>query len=236
MTSGAPRALAEGEMEILGLMPNASNYTFLVRCSAGAEQILAVYKPRAGETPLFDFPEGTLGRREVAAFLISRSLGWPDVPPTVLRDGPEGTGSAQLFVDFDPEHHFFTLEGAKGDDFRRVALFDLVVNNADRKAGHCLLGDDGRVWAIDHGVCFHEEPKLRTVIWGFAGEPIPAALRDDLDRLARDLGAGPLRSCLTELLTAGEVEATAQRLATLLSEGVFPEPDPGRRPYPWPPI
>ena len=131
VTSGAPRALAEGEMEVLGLMPNASNHTFLARCTLGDEQVMAVYKPRAGEMPLWDFPAGTLGRREVAAFLVSQALGWPDVPPTVLRDGPGGEGSAQLFVTFDPEHHFFTLRG-RDDEFRRVALFAALVNIADR--------------------------------------------------------------------------------------------------------
>lgn len=236
LLTGVERALAEGDLEILGWMPNASNHTYLASCRVGGEEVLAVYKPERGEAPLWDFPEGTLARREVAAFRLSRTLGWPNVPPTVLREGPEGMGAVQLFVRFDPEHHFFTLEEARADEFRKVALFDAVINNADRKAGHCLLGEDGLVWLIDHGVCFHEESKLRTVIWGFAGEPIQAALRADLDRLARSLENGPLRSSLLELLSPAEVEATGRRLARLLASGEFPHPDPDRRPYPWPPL
>ncbi len=168
-----PRALAEGRIELLGLLPNASNAAFLARCRAGDEERFAVYKPSRGETPLWDFPEGTLHRREVAAFVVAAALGWPNVPPTVLRDGPEGPGSLQLFVRFQVGEHYFTLQDERREDFRRVALFDLVVNNADRKAGHCLLGEDGRIWVIDHGVCFSDEPKLRTVIWDFLDEPIP---------------------------------------------------------------
>ncbi len=136
-----PAALVSGELELLGLLPNSSNYTFLARATAGDEQVLAVYKPRRGEMPLWDFPEGTLCQREVAAYVVARELGWPNVPPTVLREGPEGLGSTQLFVEFDPSQHYFTLEGTHADAFRRVALFDVVVNNADRKGGHCLLGD-----------------------------------------------------------------------------------------------
>jgi len=174
------RLLTEGDMEILGLMPRASNYTFLTRIRLGDDECHAVYKPRDGEAPLWDFPDGTLCKREVAAFVVAASLGWPSVPPTVLRDGPEGVGSAQLFVDFDPRHHFFTLQEQRADDFRRVAAFDAIVNNADRKGGHCLLGRDGVIYVIDHGVCFGASPKLRTVIWDFAGDPIPAELLDDL--------------------------------------------------------
>jgi uncharacterized repeat protein (TIGR03843 family) len=224
-------------MEILGLMPNASNYTFLARCRDGAEEALAIYKPRRGEIPLWDFPDGTLHRREVAAFEIARVLGWPNVPPTLVRDGPEGTGSAQLYVTSDPEQHFFTLQATHADHFRRVALFDIVANNADRKAGHCLLGQEGRIWVIDHGVCFSVEPKLRTVIWDFMGEPIPDLLRRDLGRLAADLRAeGPTRRVLDDLLLPEEIAETAERTEALLTAAVFPEPLPGARPYPWPPI
>src|ERR1700675_3037079 len=178
--STIPPALATGELEILGLMPNSSNYTFLARAlgdgTRAKPDVLGIYKPRRGEMPLWDFTDGTLCRREVAAYLVADELGWPNIPPTVLREGPEGLGSVQLFVEFDPDDHYFTLEQAHPDEFRKVALFDLVVNNADRKAGHCLLGTDGLIWVIDHGVCFNEEPKLRTVIWEFLGEPIPAGL------------------------------------------------------------
>ncbi|MDP9299020.1 MAG: SCO1664 family protein [Actinomycetota bacterium] len=234
-----PPALATGTLEIVGLMPHSSNYTFLARASDGGTDdtgILAIYKPRGGETPLWDFPEGTLCRREVAAYVLARALGWPNVPPTVLRDGPEGIGSVQLFVDVDPQHHYFTLERSHADEFRKVALFDHVANNADRKAGHCLLGSDGRIWVIDHGVCFSEEPKLRTVIWEFVGEPIPAPLLDDLRRLVAALDTGgAVPDALRSLLEPQELAAVRSRADALLSAGCFPEPGPGR-PYPWPPI
>jgi hypothetical protein len=232
----APDALVHGAMELLGLMPNASNYTFLARCSSGADELLAIYKPRRGEIPLWDFPAGTLHRREVAAYEVARSLGWPNVPPTVLREGPEGEGSAQLFVDAHPGEHYFTLQPDRSDDFRRVALFDLIVNNADRKGGHCLLDDKGTVWVIDHGVCFSDEPKLRTVIWEYADEPIPRPLRADLDRAREALApGGPLRARLVTLIDPSEIRATEARLDALVRRERFPRPGPGR-PYPWPPI
>ncbi|HZD18852.1 MAG TPA: SCO1664 family protein, partial [Actinomycetota bacterium] len=179
------------------------------------------------------FPEGTLHRREVAAFVLADALGWPRVPPTVLRDGPRGPGSVQLFVEFDPRQHFFTMQEDRPDEFRRIALFDIVANNADRKAGHCLLSTDGEVFSVDHGVCFHQEPKLRTVIWEFAGEPIPPGLLQRLRTIHPDLADGALRAALSRLLSAAEVEATGTRLAALLQHGRFPHPGT-RRPYPWP--
>lgn len=227
------RLLAEGELEILGLLPRSSNYTFLARVDGSPERMLAVYKPRAGEAPLWDFPEGTLCRREVAAHLVAAELGWPWVPPTVLREGPHGEGSVQLFVGFDPSRHYLTMREERPDDFRRVALFDVVVNNADRKSGHCLLSAEERVFVIDHGVCFHDEPKLRTVIWDFAGEPVPPELLGDLRQLAGALERGALRDRLSELLLPRELRATERRLADLLEDARFPEPGPGR-PYPWP--
>ncbi len=230
-----PAALATGELEILGLLPNSSNYTFLARATTADEELLAVYKPRRGETPLWDFPRGTLCQREVAAYLLAGALGWPNIPATLLREGPEGEGSVQLFVAFDPEQHFFTMEGTRDDDFRRVALFDLVVNNADRKGGHCLLASDDTIWVVDHGVCFHEEPKLRTVIWTFVGEPIPDPLLADLERVRDDLANGPLHDGLTPLLSPDERVALDERLDRLISSARFPEPGPGR-PYPWPPV
>ena len=135
--------------------------------------MLAVYKPRSGEAPLWDFEEGTLAAREVAAYVVADALGWPWVPPTVLREGPQGMGSVQRFVAFDQDQHYLTMRRDRPDEFRRIALFDLVANNADRKSGHCLLARDGRIFVVDHGVCFHVEPKLRTVIWDFVDEPIP---------------------------------------------------------------
>ncbi len=232
-----PRALAEGEIEVLGLMPDSSNDTLLTRCRAEDEECFAIYKPARGEAPLWDFPDGTLHRREVAAFVVSQALGWPNVPPTVLRDGPMGPGSLQLFIRFDPAEHYFTLGAERPDDFRRIALFDLVVNNADRKAGHCLLGEDRTIWVIDHGVCFSDEPKLRTVIWDFIDELIPRDLCDDLTRFGDDLAsASPRRLALDALLAPQEIDATADRVGRLVASGRFPEPEPGVRPIPWPPI
>jgi len=231
-----PPLLAEGELEILGLLPNASNYTFLARASDphGAE-LLAVYKPRRGEIPLWDFPEGTLCQREVAAYTVARALGWPSVPPTLLREGPEGPGSVQLFVEFDPRQHYFTLEASHPDVFRRVALFDIVVNNADRKAGHCLLAPDGTIWVVDHGVCFSDEPKLRTVIWEYAGEDIEPPLLDDLRRCSREEEPG-LREKLGGLLSPDEIDAVLARMHAIVEDPRFPAPDEDRRPFPWPPI
>jgi uncharacterized repeat protein (TIGR03843 family) len=232
-----PPALASGDLEVLGALPNSSNAALLVRAEAGEDSCIAVYKPMRGEAPLWDFPDGTLHRREVAAFVLAQALGWPRVPPTVLRDGPFGPGSVQLFVTFDPNEHFFTMEVKRADVFRRVAMFDVAVNNADRKGGHCLLGDDDQVWVIDHGVCFAVEPKLRTVIWTFVGEALPADAVEDLSRARGQLEPeGALGAELRELLAPDEVEAVAARIDRLLTDRRFPEPEPGVRPFPWPPI
>ena len=236
-TPSVSPAIGSGTLELLGLLPNSSNYTFLARASApDGDQVLAVYKPHRGESPLWDFPAGSLGRREVAAFLVAAALGWPNVPPTVLREGPEGAGSVQLFVPFEPQEHYFTLQDRFPDAFREIAVFDLVVNNADRKGGHCLLGEDGRIWAIDHGVCFHEEPKLRTVIWEYMDEPIPQELIDRLGAFGEALtgGASP-REQLGALLSDEEVAALGRRVDTVVARPVFPSPM-GERPYPWPPV
>ncbi len=227
--------LAGGELEVLGLLPRSSNYTFLARASAGEDSTLVVYKPRRGETPLWDFPEGTLCQREVAAYVVARALGWPEVPPTLMRDGPEGEGSVQLFVEFDPAQHYFTMFEERPDDFRRIAAFDMVVNNADRKSGHCLCSTDDRVFVVDHGVCFSTEPKLRTVIWDFAGEPIPPELREDARRVAAGLAGGDLRAELAGLLDEAEIDATARRALAVAEAERFPHPT-GGRPYPWPPV
>jgi hypothetical protein len=231
-----PPAMVGGTLEILGLLPRSSNYTFLAAAAENEdERMLVVYKPRRGETPLWDFPEGTLCQREVAAYVVARALGWPAVPATILRDGPEGVGSVQRFVEFDPQQHYFTLQEAHADEFRDVALFDAVVNNADRKAGHCLLRGDGRVFVIDHGTCFHEEPKLRTVIWEHMDEPIGEERVSDLRRLDVELGTGNLRQELMDLLTLEEIESMRVRVQGLIHRGRFPQPDDGR-PFPWPPI
>jgi hypothetical protein len=231
-----PRVLVAGELEVLGLLPNASNHTFLARARGDDEEMLAVYKPRRGETPLWDFPEGTLCAREVATYVVARTIGWPNVPATVLRDGPYGIGSVQRFVPFDPEEHYFTLGDRFPAEFRRVAAFDLVVNNADRKAGHCLLGEDGRIYVVDHGVCFSREPKLRTVIWDFIGQPLDDQLRADVRLLASDVRGGAVRDELANLLTEDELVALAARAEAVAEMDRFPDPGPDRRPFPWPPI
>jgi uncharacterized repeat protein (TIGR03843 family) len=222
--------LTLGEVEIEGRMPWASNGTFLVSVTLGDDQQAAIYKPHRGERPLWDFPDG-LYRREVAAYEVSTALGWGIVPETVLReDVPLGPGSLQRFVEADFEQHYFTLldEGAWHDELRRVAVFDLVVNNADRKSGHCLVAE-GRIWGIDHGLCFHVQSKLRTVIWDFGGTEIPADLRADLARFA---GAPP--AILEELLNPSEVETLRKRAGAVARLERFPNPDPDSRPYPWP--
>ncbi|MHB1293689.1 MAG: SCO1664 family protein [Anaerolineae bacterium] len=229
--------LVHGEMQSHGLVPWSSNYTFLVTLAHQDLQAMAVYKPSRGEQPLWDFPAGTLCRREVASFVVCQALGWPDIPPVVLRDGPEGVGSVQLYVHHDPDAHYFTMreESRFQNAFRRIALFDALVNNADRKGGHVLQGAEGRVWAIDHGLTFHVEPKLRTVIWEHAGQPVPEAWLDQLaalgDELARD---GALRRTLLQLLDRSEVEALAVRTDGLVREGCFPQPRPAWRNVPYP--
>jgi len=221
--------LREGDVEILGLLPGASNYTFAVTVADPELKVVAVYKPQAGETPLWDFADGTLWRREIAAYELSEALGWSLVPPTVERDGPEGIGSMQLYIEHDPEQHYFTLMPEHAATFMRVALLDHVMNNADRKAGHCLLEmSSKRVWVVDHGVCFHADPKLRTVIWDFAGEPIPVELLIELERA--DLGV------LRPWLTAYELDVAMKRRTELLAARAFPAPPEDRRAYPWPPV
>jgi hypothetical protein len=242
VTTASDPALAEvrtlletGRLRIVGSMPGASNSTFLAEVFDEARAVLAVYKPRDGEAPLWDFPTGTLCHREVAAFVLARALGWPAVPPTVLRDGPLGPGAVQQFVAADQEEHYFTLREGRREDFLPVAAFDVVANNADRKAGHCLLAADGTIWCIDHGVCFAEEPKLRTVIWDLAGRRLPGGLTNDIRRVAAELRAGPLRGAMVALLSPVEVDATAERADRLARSGHLPHPT-GPRPYPWPPV
>jgi hypothetical protein len=230
-----PRVLGTGELEVLGLLPNASNHTFLARAKSADEELLAVYKPRRGEAPLWDFPEGTLCAREVAAYVVSRALGWPNIPATVLRDGPYGVGSVQRFVPHDPQEHYFTLAERFPEEFRRVAAFDMVINNADRKSGHCLLGEDGRIFLVDHGVCFSDEPKLRTVIWDFVGDPLEEGTRADLRRLAGEIRGGQVRDELANLLAPVELGALTERADTVAAAVRFPEPGQDR-PFPWPPI
>ena len=167
--------------------------------------------------------------------MVSRALGWPLIPPTVLRDGPHGIGALQLFIDADPEANYFSLCEERRPDLLPVALFDILANNADRKGGHLLLDERDHIWAIDNALTFHSEPKLRTVIWDFAGEPIPEAYQADLRELQEQLASeGPLRETLVKLLTREEIAALGARLAVLLESPVFPQPDPHRRQVPWP--
>lgn len=251
--------LESGSIEVLGQLANSSNETFLVELtsptSTGEAQQWAVYKPELGERPLQDFRSG-LHHRERAAYLLSEALGWGIVPPTVVRhDAPFGVGSLQWFVPHDPDRHYFTLfdEGPGfHDQLRRMAVFDLLANNTDRKAGHVLCGQEGSLWAIDHGLCFAAPFKLRTVIWDFAGEQIDADLLADASRLTTLLsehstGSLPekpaeaptrrltetLAATLTEHLTWWEIEALRQRVQNLLLHGVFPDDPTGMR-FPWP--
>jgi uncharacterized repeat protein (TIGR03843 family) len=223
--------LTRGALTVKGRLPASSNATLLVEAELDGTTALAVYKPLRGERPLWDFPSG-LFRRELAAWHLSEALGWGLVPLTVARgEGPYGEGSLQLFVTADFEQHYFTLreDERHHDRLRRICAFDLVANNADRKSGHCLLAEDGTIYAIDNGLCFHIEPKLRTVIWDFADEPLPPPIVDDLRRLLADPPPAPLR----ELIEADECRAMLRRARALVKAGRFPTDTIGRG-YPWP--
>jgi hypothetical protein len=233
--AGALELLHGGDVEVLGLLPYSSNYTFLARVARAEDSALAVYKPRRGERPLWDFPAGSLAAREVAAWLVSEAAGWHFVPPTVLRrDLPLGEGSLQLFIEHDPERHYFVLMEERLDDFASFAAFDVVVNNADRKAGHILEDESGRLWGVDHGVTFHVDSKLRTVIWHLAGERVPDRVAGALSVLRDALAPkGDLAADLRVLLREPEIRATQQRVDRLLRAGRFPVPA-GDRALPWP--
>lgn len=231
----AERVLQGGKVEVLGLLPYSSNYTFLARVVSDEGELHAVYKPRQGERPLWDFPHGSLAAREVGAYLVSRSSGWDLVPETVLRrDAPMGEGSVQRFIEHDPDRHYFAVKDERVEELRTMAALDVVLNNADRKAGHVLEDPEGRLWAVDHGLCFHTEPKLRTVIWAFADEPLGARLRRDLEKLGAALSnKRGLGGALSKLLSAEESAATLARVEGLLVDDRFPPPGPDR-PLPWP--
>jgi len=222
--------LAHGELTVKGRLPWSSNATFLVEATLADTTALGVYKPARGERPLWDFPAG-LFRRELAAWHLSEALGWALVPLTIERDGPYGPGSLQHFIAAEFEQHYFTLRDnvAHREALKRICAFDLIANNADRKSGHCLLAEDGAIYGIDNGLCFHVEPKLRTVIWDFGDEPVPPPLVDDLRRLA----AGPLPAALADLLDPAERQALLRRTRALLKAGRFPLDSDGHR-YPWP--
>lgn len=228
--------LQTGEIALEGQFMWGSNYTLFVKVCAGDETQQAVYKPTRGERPLWDFPTATLALREVAAYQVSELLGWQLVPPTIYRDnGPLGPGSLQLYVDHDENYHFFNFTPEDRQRLRPTAIFDFITNNADRKGGHILKGDDGHLWLIDHGICFHEDPKLRTVIWDFAGEPLPEDLCADLQRFRETLipdHAG--YAALEPYLSPREITALARRTERLLAANIFPRTPRNARPYPWP--
>jgi uncharacterized repeat protein (TIGR03843 family) len=270
-TTDLLEVLTRGTLTVEGRLVDASNATLLAVAELDGVEIACVYKPTAGERPLWDFPDSTLGLREVAAYEVSSALGWDLVPPTVWREeGPFGQGMAQAWVSapggadmvpggglvdvvprgrtpegwlevIDAHGHDgepVTLVHADDDDLRRMCLFDSVVNNADRKGGHVLHGhvlpdDDAATYGVDHGVTFSEDEKLRTVLWGWAGEPLDDGIADDLERLRDDLD-GPLGDRLSELLTRHELARTRQRVTRRLREGSYPLPGDGWPSLPWP--
>lgn len=228
--------LEHGSLEIVGRMRYSSNGTFLVEASADGAILSAIYKPRRGERPLWDFPDGTLCQREVASYEVSRALGWDVVPVTVMRDdGPLGAGALQRFVDHDPDEHYFTLLEGNADRFRQFAALDVLLNNTDRKGGHCLRDRaDGTIVGIDHGLTFHPAWKLRTVIWDFAGEVVPLDLADDVCRVVAEAQTGALGERLAVLLSPHELAAFSMRATDLVRDGRFPDPEPGYHSVPWP--
>ena len=222
--------LSTGDIDVEGRMPDSSNGTFLVTVTLGDVSLRAIYKPLRGERPLWDFPSG-LYKREIAAHRLSEAMGFGLVPLTIERDGPAGVGSLQQFVEADFREHYFTLFESRPqlhDQFRRLAAFDIVANNTDRKSGHCLVDADERVWAIDNGLCFSADFKLRTVIWEFGGEFVPD---DVLEAVRRIADAPPIE--VAALLDDDEVSAMVERAETLAEGGMFPIDPTGRR-YPWP--
>jgi len=236
LTPAGRELLERSKLEVLGRLAYSSNGTFLVRCGNDEPPAGAIYKPAAGERPLWDFPSETLYRREVAAYELSYWLGWDLVPLTVTRaEGPLGPGSLQAYIDHDPDQHYFTLLAKHRRRFRRIAFFDILTNNADRKAGHCIADANGRVWVIDHGLTFHAELKLRTVIWDFAGTSLPRPERLAAARLARELEDS--HSEISQLMAVGlsgeEVQSLRRRAADLAVEGIFPAPDSAWA-FPWP--
>lgn len=224
--------LERSDIEVLGLLPYASNATLLVRTVLGDREGLAVYKPRRGERPLWDFPPGTLCLREVAAWVVSSALGWDLVPPTVLRDGPAGIGALQTYIEPDEDADVRATVSTHTDELRTMALFDVIVNNTDRKAGHLIIDGGNKLWGVDHGICFSAEPKLRTVIWAFEGESVPARLLGDLEGWVE---RGMSGHELEQLLDPDEMAALAERVQAVLTERRYPAPDPHGRSVPWPP-
>ena len=225
------------ELKVLGLLHGSSNYTFLAQLEPHPPAgLLAVYKPARGESPLWDFEAGTLYKREVAAYELSKVLGWPKIPPTVVRRrGPHGVGAVQLFIEAD-RRHFLDEQSTRRPTWAKVALFDVITNNADRKSGHCLFDANDEVWVIDHGLTFNVDHKLRTVIWDFSGDPLPPELCGDVERALVDTEKGELAATLERLLSPAEVRVLKRRLRGVLDpEWRFPEPTSAWS-VPWPPI
>jgi hypothetical protein len=222
-----------GTLELEGRLLDASNATLYCTIRWRDLDGCCVYKPVRGERPLWDFPDGSLAEREVAAYAVSAATGWSIVPPTVLRDGPFGLGMVQLWIDIDESVDLSVLARSKHPDLRRMALYDAVINNADRKGGHLLPTKEGHIYGVDHGVTFHVEDKLRTLLWQWRGRRIAPEEREMLTRLRDD---ATLLNRLTELLTPNEVAAYDRRLERLLRTGVFPQPSGDWPAIPWPPF
>ncbi len=229
-TNDVEEKLLSGEMEILGRMPYSSNLTLLVEVGSDDSVLRGIYKPGQGERPLWDFGD-RLYRREVAAYELSKLLNWNLIPPTILRDGPLGEGSVQLFVEADFSEHYFTLY--ERDDLReqliKFFIFDVIANNTDRKSGHILIQDDTKLWGIDNGLTFHEDPKLRTVIWDFGGAIVDESITDDLGRIL-----DKLEPTLSGTLSSEEIKALRRRIKHARRFKEIPEVDPEERAYPWP--
>ncbi|MEV4259600.1 SCO1664 family protein [Spirillospora sp. NPDC049652] len=235
-TETAERLLTEGTLIVEGRLVQASNATLYCSVERAGVRAACVYKPVAGERPLWDFPDGTLAEREVAAYAVSQAMGWNVVPPTVHRDGPYGVGMVQLWVEPDPDTDTVALSRSDAEPVRRMAVFDAVVNNADRKIGHLLPPGDGRVYGCDHGVCFSVDYKLRTVLWQWRGKPLTAEALDALGRVEASLRSGPLGERLGALLTAEEVDATRRRVELMLKHRIHPYPPEDWPAIPWPPL
>jgi uncharacterized repeat protein (TIGR03843 family) len=237
-TGRTTEILLKSEMISCRLTPQGSNYTFLALLEArDGSQHNAIYKPRIGEAPLWDFPDGTLYQREYAAYLLSEALGWKFVPATVIRQGPHGIGSVQLFVEHIEEESYFSIldSGKYTLELQQICLFDWITNNADRKASHCLLGKDGRIWGIDHGLTFNNLPALRTVIWDFRGYPIPESLIIEVQSALNSLDVHKeLAGALENILEPDEIIALRERMKQLTKAKSFPLLSDSRRSFPWP--
>lgn len=237
-TTAALALLRTGELEVIGRVRDASNvvlYCAIGEAGDATTDLHVAYKPIRGERPLDDFPTGSLAAREEAAWWVSEALGWSVAPPTIVRDGPAGRGAVQLWIETDDHVDVLRMILVRDDRLRPMAVFDVLVNNADRKGGHLLVTETGEVHGVDHGICFAAEPKLRTVLWGWRGEPLTDRERTDIERVCADLD-GTLGARLADLLSAREIEALRVRATRLLADGRLPMPDPYAHIIPWPPF